>query len=281
MAEGMKQTNQGGLVAQAANNVQPAKPKTLRDYVQQMEGQFAKALPKVITADRFTRIALTALSTTPALLECTRESFLGALMQAAQLGLEPNTPLGQAYLIPFKNTKKNATECQFQIGYKGLLDLCYRSGDVSSISAHVVYENDKFIYVLGLDEKLVHVPAPSERGSAKFVYAVFKLKNGGFRFEVMSMDDVKHHAERYSKAYKFGPWQTNFEEMALKTVLKKVLKYAPIRTDFVTADEKVATISNPSGEDIVLMTSDVDAVETEVDKDTGEVRAKNDTETSV
>lgn len=233
MAEA-RAVNQTGIIAKAhAEVAEVKKPKTLKDLVQQMEGQFAKALPKVITPDRFTRIALTALSSNPKLMECDRNSFLGALMNAAQLGLEPNTPLGQAYLIPFKNTKRGITECQFQIGYKGLLDLAYRSGEVATVQAQIVYENDKFEYELGLEPKLVHIPADGERGAAVRVYAVFKLKNGGYSFEVMSMDDVKRHAQKYSKAFSSGPWQTNFEEMAKKTVLKKVLKYAPIRSDFI------------------------------------------------
>lgn len=97
-----------------------------------------KALPSVITPERFTRMVLTALSSTPKLQTCTPQSFLGAMMQAAQLGVEPNTPLGQAYLIPYGNV------CQFQLGYKGLMDLAYRSGEVSSIQAHEVHENDTF-----------------------------------------------------------------------------------------------------------------------------------------
>lgn len=240
-------------------------PSTLKDYVQIMEGQFARALPKVMTPERFTRIALSALSNTPKLMECTRTSFLGALMNAAQLGLEPNTPLGQAYLIPY------GKECQFQIGYKGLLDLCYRSGEVASVQAQVVYEYDKFEYELGLEPQLKHMPAIENRGKAKFVYAVCKLKNGGYVFEVMSMDDARKHAEKYSKAYKSGPWQTNFEEMAKKTVLKRVLKYAPIRSDFITADNTVSSFSEQSNEVITDYITDEDG--NVVDAKTGEVVA--------
>ena len=102
--------------------------------------------------------------------ETTPQSFLGAMMTAAQLGLEPNTPLGQAYLLPYWNSKANAYECQFQLGYKGLLDLAYRSGEISVIQAHVVYENDTFDYSFGLDPQLKHIPAKSDRGAPIFVY---------------------------------------------------------------------------------------------------------------
>ena len=153
------------------------KPKTMQDYIKLMESEIKKALPSVITPERFTRITLSALSTNPKLADTTPMSFLGAMMTAAQLGLEVNTPLGQAYLIPFKN--KGILECQFQLGYKGLIDLAYRSGEVSIIQAHTVYENDDFVYELGLNPKLEHVPATENRGDPIFFYAVFKTKVKG------------------------------------------------------------------------------------------------------
>lgn len=128
---------------QAAQSAQISKkPTTMQDYIKKMQGEIAKALPSVLTPERFTRITLSALSTNAKLAETTPKSFLGAMMTAAQLGLEPNTPLGQAYLIPFRN--HGVLECQFQLGYKGLIDLAYRSGDVSTIQAHTVYANDEF-----------------------------------------------------------------------------------------------------------------------------------------
>ena len=118
------------------------KGKTMQQYIKSMEGEIKKALPSVITPERFTRMVLSALSVNPKLASCTPKSFLGAMMSAAQLGLEPNTPLGQAYLIPYKN--KGIDEVQFQIGYKGLIDLAYRSGEVEVVQAQIVYENDEF-----------------------------------------------------------------------------------------------------------------------------------------
>ena len=215
-------------------------PMTLNQYVEKMKSGIAAALPSVITPERFTRMVLSAISSNPTLAQTTPKSFLGAMMTAAQLGMEPNTPLGQAFLIPYRN--HGTMECQFQLGYKGLIDLAYRSGEISTIQAQVVYENDKFEYSYGLDPKLLHVPAMSDRGAATHVYAVFRTKDGGFGFEVMSMDDVRAHARRYSKAFSSGPWQTNFEEMAKKTVLKRVLKYAPLKSDFqrgIAQDETV------------------------------------------
>ena len=109
------------------------------------------------------------------------------MMTAAQLGLEPNTPLGQAYLLPYWNSKANAYECQFQLGYKGLLDLAYRSGEISVIQAHVVYSEDQFSYSFGLKPELKHIPASGERGEPVYVYAIFHTKDGGYGFEVCSI----------------------------------------------------------------------------------------------
>ena len=136
------------------NQVAKAAPekKTMQMYIKQMEGEIKKALPSVITPERFTRMVLSAISVNPQLGACTPQSFLGAMMNAAQLGLEPNTPLGQAYILPYRN--KGVLEAQFQIGYKGLIDLAYRSGEVEVIQSHVVYENDEFECEYGLAEAL-------------------------------------------------------------------------------------------------------------------------------
>lgn len=247
--------------------------KTMQTYIKSMEGEIKKALPSVITPERFTRMVLSAISTNQALGSCTPSSFLGAMMSAAQLGLEPNTPLGQAYILPYEN--KGVLEAQFQLGYKGLIDLAYRSGEVELVQAHIVYENDKFECEYGLDAKLSHVPADSNRGDAIKVYAMFKTKSGGYGFEVMSMDDVKEHAKKYSKSFgsSYSPWATNFEEMAKKTVLKKCLKYAPLKSDFVRGIVQDESIKNDVAEDMYEVPSVVidDADYTVVDTETGEI----------
>lgn len=209
--------------------------KDIKTLIRQMQPAIQKALPSVITPERFTRMVLTAISSTPKLAECDQLTFLAAMMNAAQLGLEPNTPLGQAYLIPFKN--HGQMQVQFQLGYKGLIDLAYRSGDVVTVQAQVVYENDTFECEFGIEPKLRHIPAEGDRGKPVKVYAMFRTKSGGYGFEVMSMEDIRKHAEKYSQSYSSGysPWKTNFEEMAKKTVLKRCLKYAPLRSDVATA----------------------------------------------
>lgn len=215
----------------------PAKQQTpgltVKDYINKYEKYFAKALPAVMSAERFTRIAITAVEKNPDLGACTPSSLMGALLTSAQLGLEVNTPMGEAYLIPYKNYRKNGIlECQFQIGYKGLISLAHRSGEFQSIEAHVVRENDTFEYELGLEPKLKHKPAMKDRGEITWVYAIYKLKSGGFGFEVMSVDDINEFRKKFSKA-KNSPWDTNWEAMAKKTVIKQALKYAPLKTEFV------------------------------------------------
>ena len=261
------------IQTKTAENAVAAPAKTMKTYIKSMESEIAKALPTVITPERFTRMVLSAISVNPKLGECTPKSFLGAMMSAAQLGLEPNTPLGQAYLLPYKN--HGTLECQFQIGYKGLIDLAYRSGEVELVQSHVVYANDTFDCEYGLEPKLTHKPAKTNRGEPIAVYALFRTKSGGYGFEVMSMEDIRTHAAKYSKAYSYdsSPWKTNFEEMAKKTVLKRVLKYAPLKSDFVRGVVQDETIKTEIADDMSEVADNTvyEAEYSEVDTQTGEV----------
>lgn len=276
--------NTKGGLTKRTNQMQEAQQKdtSLKGLIKAMEPEIKKALPSVITPERFTRMVFTALSSTPKLQQCTPQSFLGAMMQAAQLGLEPNTPVGQAYLIPYKN--KGIQECQFQLGYKGLIDLAYRSGEIKDIQAHEVYENDVFEYEFGLEPKLKHIPAAHDRGEIVMYYAVFHMVNGGYGFEVMSKEDIINHAKKTSQSYdsSYSPWAKYFDEMAKKTVIKKCLKYAPIKTDFVRAlssDETIkSTITEHMADEpdetvtINVESSPVEDIPDNVDPETGEIK---------
>ena len=245
--------NLGERIAQKASNAAVAKQDTgvkltknmsIAEMVKAMEPEIKRALPSVLTPERFTRMVLSALNNTPSLAQCTPMSFLAAMMSCCQLALEPNTSLGQAYLIPYKN--HGQMECQFQIGYRGLLDLAYRNERMQSIEAHTVYENDVFSFEYGLQPKLKHIPTMNERGEIIAFYAVFRLDNGGYQFEVMSKSDIERYASTYSKAYAsdYSPWKNAFEQMAKKVAIKKVLKYAPIKADFrkaLSMDESIKT----------------------------------------
>lgn len=242
------------LIQAATNKTPTATGKTaMQQYIKQMEHEIRKALPSVLTPERFTRIVLSALSSNPKLSECSPQSFLGAMMTAAQLGVEPNTPLGQAYLLPYWNSKNNCFECQFQLGYKGLLDLAYRSGEISVIQAQVVYEMDEFSFSYGLMPELKHIPTQSDHGDPTHVYAIFHTKAGGYGFEVASIENIRTHAQKYSKSFSSGPWQTNFEEMAKKTVLKRVLKYAPLKSEFVRGLAQDETIKREISDDMYMV----------------------------
>jgi len=201
-----------------------------------IKAQMALALPRHMTAERLARIALTEVRKTPALAKCDQASFLGAIMQCAQLGLEPGGALGHAYLLPFENRRKGITEVQFIVGYRGMIDLARRSGQILSIEARVVYEADRFDVQLGLDSNLVHVPAwdVAERGPLRFVYAVAKLKDGGTQFEVMSRLEVEKVRAK-SRAANNGPWVDHYEEMAKKTVIRRLFKYLPVSIELATA----------------------------------------------
>lgn len=216
-----------------------------------MGKEISRALPEQVKSERFQRVALTAFSNNQALQKCDPISFLAAMMQSAQLGLEPNTPLGQAYLIPF-NTK-NGMQVQFQIGYKGLLDLAYRTGEYKTIYAHAVHENDEFSIDYGLEEALTHKPLlAGDRGPIIGYYAVYKLTNGGHGFSYMTKAEVEAHRKKFSKAFN-GPWKDNFDSMALKTVVKQALKYAPLSIEMQKAtqiDEMVATADEEKAKDL-------------------------------
>lgn len=219
----------------ANNKLATKEQQSLKSWVVKMADQVKCALPANITPDRMVRIALTAISKDSKLASSTPDSFLGALLTSAQLGLECNTPLGQAYLIPFFNGKLQRLETQFQLGYQGLLDLCYRTNQYKTIQARVVYDGDFFEYSYGLDEKLVHKPSGDQKNPI-YVYAYYQLTNGAKAFEVMSWESIMEHAKKYSQSSNssFSPWKTDPESMAKKTVLKKVLKYAPKAVEAAT-----------------------------------------------
>ena len=220
---------------------QKARPTTIAGLLTDptTKAQIALALPKHMTADRLARIALTEVRKTPALGRCEQASFLGAIMQCAQLGLEPGGALGHAYLLPFENRKKGITEVQFIVGYRGMIDLARRSGQILSIEARVVYAADQFSVKLGLNPDLTHEPewdAP-DRGPLRFVYAVAKLKDGGTQFEVMSRAEIERVRAK-SKAGQAGPWVDHYEEMAKKTVIRRLFKYLPVSIELATAVEQ-------------------------------------------
>lgn len=248
-------------------------PQTIKDWIQASQKQIEKALPGFMSMERFCRIAVTAVNSNPKLALCTPISFMGSLMQSAQLGLEPNTPLGHAYLIPYRI--QGVLQAQFQMGYKGIVDLCNRTGEFKQIAAYLIYENDYFDVTMGLEDDVIYKPyamviafpldyfrnknydmevikrikGAKDKGKALWVFSKYNLKNGGYGFNVMSIDDCKKHGQRYSKSFSdsYSPWQTSPETMYMKTSLKQCLKFAPMSVEMqrqLSTDESISTSLN-------------------------------------
>jgi recombination protein RecT len=254
------------LLKQKADMVaKKEKPTTIKWWIAAYQGELEQALPNIITIDRFMRIALGAVSKNPKLAECTPSSLIGALLQCAQLGLEPNTVLGQAYVLPYNNNRKvnnqwvKVMEATFQLGYPGILDLAYRTDKFKYIDARVVKENDLFEYSYGLEKKLIHVPAMTNRGKVIYYYAAYELFNGGTNFDVMSKEDAEDHGKKFAPAYassKSG-WKTNFDAMAKKTVLIQVLKYAPKAVELQKAAAGDNTIKSDIAGDMLMLDNEM------------------------
>lgn len=213
-------------------------------------------VPKHVTPERLCRIGLNAVSRNLKLLECAPETIVGAIVNCASMGLEPNL-LGHAYIVPFWNGSTKRFEAQFQVGYKGALDLIRRTGEVSSISAHEVYEGDTFEYSYGLDEKLKHIPSgEDDESKITHFYAAYKLKDGGSGFIVMSRVQMEKHRDRFTKSKDkhgnvFGPWKDHFVSMALKTVILRLIKYMPISIEKEENKQILETLQRDNAVNVV------------------------------
>ena len=206
----------------------------VRGLLDKITPQIAAALPKHMTPERMARIAFSAMQRQPLLLECTPQSLALCVITASELGLEPNM-IGHAYLVPYRNNKTGKTDAQLILGYKGLIDLARRSGALSTISVACVHERDKFEYELGLEPRLKHRPyMDGERGNVTLVYAVARLKDGGYQFEVMSRAEIEQ-VRKKSKAGSSGPWVEHWDEMAKKTVLRRLCKLLPSSIELARA----------------------------------------------
>ena len=237
-----------------STDIQPAPQKalTIRDRLEspRFAAELAKALPKHLTPDRQIRVAVTAITRTPKLAECDQASFFGALLTLSQFGLEPDGR--RAHLIPFENRKRGVVECQLIIDWKGLAELAMRSGLVANLHADVVRDGDLFDYSAGKITR--HVPhfirrdanKPAEAGEIFAVYAIAEFRDGSTKADVMSIDEVNAIRAR-SRSGGSGPWATDYNEMAKKTVFRRLSKWLPLSPEFrdaVTADDE----ADPIGE---------------------------------
>lgn len=252
-------------------------------FVRNQISELGNALPSFITPERFVRSVVTAMRLNPKLAQCTQMSLLGALFQAAQLGLEPDIE-GQAYLIPYKNTKYvnnqkvTVMECQFQIGYKGYIELFYRHGSAMTIDMHTVYENDIFEYIYGTQPYLRHCPVLTDRGDVVAYYAVATLRNGGSIFKVMSKEECINHGKTHSKCFitkewdekarcyvdiephfdQNSPWAKEFNAMCKKTVLIQLAKLLPKSVELQKALAMDATTKSKISADMYEVKDETD-----------------------
>lgn len=302
-----KQVDQTELSNKLANKAGvPEKQKTIFDLIQTMEVQFQNALPEHVGFKRFMRVALTIVRTNPKLQMAEPMSVMGALMQAAQLGLEPNTPTKECYIIPYNNSRMvngnwtKVMEAQFQFDYRGILKLVWNSGMVKEIDCDMICENDEVIYEKGRDGTFRHIPNLKEdRGEPYAYYAYAVTKDGGFVCTVWSKQQVLAHAKQHSKTYKKatdtfdGPWETDFDPMALKTMLIQLAdKKLPKSPEYqqlhqaMSADETtkrevsedmsevidVTDWDNKAGQDVDEEASDIpDSIQAEFDKIADEI----------
>lgn len=194
----------------------------VRTQLTAMTPQFAAALPKHVSPERFVRVMMTAVQTTPALLNADRRTLFASAMKASQMGLLPDGREGA--IVTFKD------QCQFMPMVAGVMKMVRNSGEISTWSVQAVYENDNFDFCLGDEEHITHKPALSGRGKLIAVYSIVSMKDGEKSREVMSVEDVNGIRAR-SRSGNSGPWVTDFAEMAKKTVVRRHAKRLPLSTD--------------------------------------------------
>jgi len=227
--------------APVAKEVKPI--DTVRNLLEKMKPQFMSVLPSTINAEQFVRIALTPIQQTPKLLNCDMKSLIGALMRSAQLGLEPSGLLGQAYLIPYGNT------VQFIVGYKGLIDLARRSGEVSNIITREVRKNDDFKIQWHESPPFIHnQKAEGDRGEVIGFWALANFKDGGYHWDYMTVQEIteiRDQSSGWQSAKKYNktadhPWNKHFNEMAKKTIIRRIAKYLPMSVQKATITENLS-----------------------------------------
>jgi recombination protein RecT len=218
----------------------PSQQVILRAEMEKMTPQFKMALPEHVPPERFTRVALTAISADNKLLNADRLSLYAATMKCAQDGLMPDGR--EAALVVFGD------KVAYMPMLAGILKKVRNSGELLSISAHVVYDADTFQYQLGDEEKIIHIPSLTpERGKPKMAYAIAKTKDGGIYREIMTVADIEK-ARAVSRAKNSGPWVDWWSEMARKTVLRRLSKRLPMNTDLddvLRRDDELTDFDEP------------------------------------
>jgi recombination protein RecT len=222
-------TAPGTLPVRSGNgNGELAKTNTVKNLFEAARSRIVDVAPKHLSPDRLMRVALMTISRTPKLAECTPHSLLNAFMTASQLGLEVGGVLGEAYLVPYK------TEATFILGYRGMINLARRSGQIISIEAQVVREGDIFDFEYGLEMRFKHQPKAEVDAPITHAWALARFRDGGHQLDVMTIRDIEAIRKR-SRSGTNGPWVTDFAEMAKKTVVRRLCKYLPLSPEMADA----------------------------------------------
>lgn len=217
---------------------------TIVDYLKKddIKNKMMAVMPSHLSYDRITQLALTEIKKSPKLLQCSPSSLLSCIFTASSLGLEVGEQMGKAYLIPFKD------KCTLIIGYKGYIDLLSRSGLIKNITPLVIYENEEYDIQEGANPVFMHKPLFRDKGEPVCFYIRVKFTDGTTHIEHMSVDEileVKAGSKGYHASKKFGkphPWDTHFNEMAKKTVLRRFVKYFPIFNEQSNSLKEAVTV---------------------------------------
>lgn len=243
-----------------------------------VKAELAKVATAHLTPERLLRLMVGEVRRVPKLADCSQATLMACVLDMMRLGLEPG-PLGHAYLVPYGNV------CTLILGYRGLIELARRSGQIQRIEAHLVYEKEAadpnhWVYEAGIEPKLIHRPMlAKDRGPIVAAYMVAKLADGSTQLEVMTIGEIEAIRDR-SKSGKSGPWVTDFGEMCRKTVVRRGSKYLPLaaedwrraleldRDDFEAGEQKPERKAPPSlREALNLAPPERDAGESEPDED--------------
>lgn len=265
-------------MGQLATQTQNMQMQTM-DPQQNMKNLLERSWPRIVAVignnlspQRLYQMYVSTINREPQLANCSVESVLSCFMKCAALGLEPSNVdgLGRAYILPYgnKNYRTGQKEATLIIGYKGMIDLARRSGQIRDISARAVHEGDEFAYSYGLNEDLRHVPC-AKPGKLTHVYMIANFKDGGHYFQVMNADEIEAAAKRspsYGKAV--SPWKSDYEAMAKKTVIRRAFPYLPVSVE--ARDAAASDDQTPDYSDVFrplpTVTADDSPVDVSVDE---------------
>ena len=272
-----------GAITQAKQEIKQSQQQdnSFAGLIKRCAPQLQAVMPKGFTPERLTQLAIATYKQIPDLRECSVQSMLSCCLKCAEIGLEPNDIMGNAYILPYNNRKTGRKEAQFILGKNGMLELVRRSGQVKTVRTQCVYEGDDFDY--WEDETGVHfsfkpnLDADHSAKKLKLVYLSCHLKDGGFVFLQMSKKEVDEVKDR-SKASKFGPWSSDYAAMAEKTVIRRAFNRGLLPRSVevakaVTDDESTPVILDEDGTRIFddPLAPEPTEVPANVDAETGEI----------